>query len=153
MRLILMKCLALGLLIVGFGAQASGEAGAVPFQEFSGHFENAKPSSDDCAFLLDNHAYTTKVFRVGPNKLSAVVYFQNNGAKGVLNDHNLIGSFGGFGDIMVEANISSGDYQLSVVGKGVINKELLLLDISMNLTSVDSSDVICTATARYVGLN
>jgi len=118
--------------------------------DFHGELSAVTSSSPECEFVFKDVTYSTRVFAVGANHLTAVVYFQSPSDVGALNKQSLLGNHGGLGDIRVEKSWVAGGKTLKVVGEGLFDQDVLVLDLSAKLTDAGGG-TLCSATADYTG--
>ncbi len=118
--------------------------------DFDGELSSVVSSGPDCDFVFKEVTYSTRVFAVGANQLTAVVYFDGTGGGGALHKQSLLGNHGGMGDIRVEKSWVNAGKTLKVVGEGLFDTDVLVLNLKAKLTDANGG-TLCSATADYTG--
>jgi hypothetical protein len=119
--------------------------------EYRGTFSEVVSTGGVCDEVFALAAYDTKHFRVGSNGYTSVLYFAKGEVVGFFSEMSITGRYGYDNQIYAEKELSRGDYTYHMVSEGMVDQQLLLVDLAVAVYDSKTQMYVCETKARYFG--
>lgn len=106
---------------------------------------------ESCADLFNPSEYTVRLFLVGVNGLTSVLFFEDERRGGWLEGRRFVGTYD-YVDIFAEETIIEDNLRFEVVSRGTVDPEVLLVDIDVVAYDRASNAEYCRVIGKYTGL-
>ncbi len=135
------------ILVLGFCGPAFAE------NVFDGTFDVPQVSSALCNNLLDQQVYTVRHYLIGNPQTTSVLNFQLKStdptAQSFLQNITLTGLYGYNDDFNDDRTFDRDGKEYHVIGQGMVDSQLLVVDVTVELHNPGDATIICTATAEF----